>query len=132
MQLSDPIADMLTRLRNGLMARHQHVDIPHSNMKEHIALILKAEGFVRDFDVVREGAKSTLRVELKYTPTRRPVMTHLKRISKPGLRIYTGKDRIPRVLGGMGVVILSTPRGIVTGQSAKRLGVGGELLCEIW
>ena len=132
MQLSDPIADMLTRLRNGLMARHQTVDIPHSNLKENIARILKDEGFVRDFEVLREGAKVTLRVALKYTPTRRPVMTHLRRISKPGLRVYTGKDRIPRVLGGMGLVIISTPRGVVTGQVARRLGVGGELLCEIW
>jgi small subunit ribosomal protein S8 len=132
MQLSDPISDMLTRLRNGLMARHQTVDIPHSNMKESIARILTEEGFVRDFEVLREGAKVTLRVVLKYTPARRPVMTHLKRISKPGLRIYTGKDRIPRVLGGMGLVIISTPRGVVSGQVAKRLGVGGELLCEIW
>src|SRR5260370_34239349 len=129
MQLSDPIGDMLTRLRNGLMARHTTVDIPHSNMKERIASILKDEGFVRDYEVVREGAKATLQVSLKYTPQRRPVMTHLKRISKPGLRIYTGKDRIPRVLGGIGLVIVSTPRGVVTGQHAKRLGVGGELLC---
>lgn len=132
MQLSDPIADMLTRLRNGLMARHPSVDMPHSNIKEAIAHILKDEGFVREYEVLREGAKSSLRVVLKYTPTRRPVMTHLKRISKPGLRIYTGKDRIPRVLGGMGLVILSTPHGVVTGQRARKLGVGGELLCEIW
>lgn len=132
MQLSDPIGDMLTRLRNGVLARHITVDIPHSNMKEHIAGILKDEGFVRDYEVVRDGAKTTLRVSLKYTPTRRPVMTHLRRLSKPGLRIYAGKDRIPRVLGGMGVVILSTSRGLVTGQQARRLGVGGELVCEIW
>ncbi|MDB5076695.1 MAG: ribosomal protein [Chloroflexi bacterium] len=132
MQLSDPIADMLTRLRNGLMARHTSVDIPHSNMKEHIAQILVDEGFVRDYEVVRDGAKVTLRVVLKYTPQRRPVMTHLRRLSKPGLRIYTGKDRIPRVLGGIGLVIISTPRGVITGQHAKRLGVGGELLCEVW
>jgi small subunit ribosomal protein S8 len=132
MQLSDPIADMLTRLRNGLMARHESVAIPHSNLKEHIARILKDEGFVRDYDVVREGAKATINVVLKYTPQRRPVMTHLRRLSKPGLRRYTGKDSIPRVLGGMGLVIVSTPRGVVTGQTARRLGVGGELLCEIW
>jgi small subunit ribosomal protein S8 len=132
MQLSDPIADMLTRLRNGLMARHTSVNIPHSNLKEHIANILKDEGFVRDCTVLREGPKTTLQVELKYTPQRKPVMTHLRRLSKPGLRVYTGKDRIPRVLGGMGLVILSTPRGVITGQHAKRLGVGGELLCEIW
>jgi small subunit ribosomal protein S8 len=132
MQLSDPIADMLTRLRNGLLARHPSVDIPHSNMKEQIAQILKDEGFIRNVQVLREGAKATLRVDLKYTPARRPAMTHLRRISKPGLRVYTGKDRIPRVLGGMGVVILSTPRGIITGQHARRLGVGGEVVCEIW
>lgn len=132
MQLSDPISDMLTRLRNGLMARHESVNIPHSNLKEHIARILKDEGFVRDYEVVREGAKATLNVVLKYTPQRRPVMTHLRRLSRPGLRRYTGKDGIPRVLGGMGLVIISTPRGVVTGQTAKRLGIGGELLCEIW
>jgi small subunit ribosomal protein S8 len=123
---------MLTRLRNGLMARHESVNIPHSNLKEHIARILKDEGFVRDYEVVREGAKATLNVVLKYTPQRRPVMTHLRRLSRPGLRRYTGKDGIPRVLGGMGLVIISTPRGVVTGQTAKRLGIGGELLCEIW
>jgi small subunit ribosomal protein S8 len=132
MQLSDPIADMLTRLRNATTARHLTVDIPHSNMKEHIVRILKDEGFVRDVQVVREGAKATIRVDLKYNQARRPVLTHLKRISKPGLRIYTGKDRIPRVLGGMGLVILSTPRGVITGQHARRLGVGGEVLCEVW
>ncbi|ERR1035437_2188376 len=132
MQLSDPIGDMLTRLRNGLLARHVTVDIPHSNLKERIAAILQEEGMVRDVEVVREGAKATLRVSLKYTPQRRPVITHLKRLSKPGLRIYTGKDRIPRVLGGIGLVIISTPRGVITGQHAKRLGIGGELLCEVW
>ncbi len=132
MQLSDPIGDMLTRLRNGAMARHATVDIPHSNLKERIASILKDEGFVRDFEIVREGAKATIRVTLKYTSQRRPVITHLKRISTPGLRIYAGKERIPRVLGGIGLVIISTPRGVVTGQHAKRLGVGGELLCEVW
>ncbi len=132
MQLSDPIGDMLTRLRNGAMARHASVDIPHSNLKEHIASILRDEGFVRDFEVVREGAKATIRISLKYTAQRKPVISHLKRISKPGLRIYAGKDRIPRVLGGIGLVIVSTPRGVITGQHAKRLGVGGELLCEVW
>lgn len=132
MQLSDPIADMLTRLRNGLLARHLTVDMPHSNLKEHIASILKDEGFVRDYEVVREGAKATLRVTLKYTVARKPVITHLRRLSKPGLRVYSRTDRIPRVLGGMGIVILSTPQGVITGQRARRLGVGGELLCEIW
>jgi len=101
-------------------------------LKERIAHILRDEGFVRNYEVIRDGPKATIRVELKYTPSRRPVMTHLRRLSKPGLRAYTGKDRIPRVLGCMGVVILSTPRGVLTGQHARRLGVGGELLCEIW
>jgi small subunit ribosomal protein S8 len=132
MQLSDPIGDMLTRLRNGLLARHQTIDIPHSNLKERIATILKDEGFVRDYMVLREGAKTTLRVTLKYTPERRPVISHLRRLSKPGLRVYSRTDRIPRVLGGMGIVILSTPRGVITGQQARRIGVGGELLCEVW
>jgi small subunit ribosomal protein S8 len=132
MQLSDPIADMLTRLRNGLMARHATVDVPHSNLKERIAVILKDEGFVRDYEVLREGAKTTLRVTLKYTAARRPVISHLRRLSKPGLRVYSRTDRIPRVLGGMGIVILSTPRGVITGQQARRIGVGGELLCEVW
>jgi small subunit ribosomal protein S8 len=132
MQLSDPIADMLTRLRNGQMARHLTVDIPHSKIKERIAQILQDEGFLKDVSVLHDGPKGTIRVTLKYTPERRPVMTHLKRISKPGLRIYTGKDRIPRVLGGMGVVIVSTPRGVFTGQQARRMGVGGEVMCEIW
>jgi small subunit ribosomal protein S8 len=119
-------------MRNGLMARHITVDIPHSNMKERIASILKAEGFLRDYLVVREGSRASLRVELKYTPQRRPVMTHMRRLSKPGLRVYSSTDRIPRVLGGIGLVIMSTSRGVITGQQAKSLGVGGELICEIW
>ena len=103
-----------------------------SNLKERIAIILKDEGFVREYEVVRDGAKTTLRITMKYTAARRPVITHLRRLSKPGLRAYSRKDRIPRVLGGMGIVILSTPQGVITGQRARRLGVGGELLCEIW
>ena len=132
MSMTDPIADMLTRIRNGINRRHPSVDIPHSKMKESIAQILHDEGFIQRFEVVPNGRFRDIRVHLKYTEERRPVMTHLKRLSTPGRRLYAGSSQIPRALGGMGIVIISTPRGVITGTRARRENVGGELICEVW
>jgi len=130
--MTDPIADMLTRIRNAINRRHASVDIPHSKMKESIAQILRDEGFIHRYEVVPDGRFRTIRVHLKYTEERRPVMTHLKRLSTPGRRLYAGATQIPRALGGMGIVIVSTPRGVITGTRARRENVGGELVCEVW
>ncbi len=132
MSMTDPIADMLTRLRNAINRRHASVDIPHSKMKEHIARILYEEGFVQGVEIVPDGNFRNIRVHLKYTEERRPVMTHLKRLSRPGRRLYAGSKHVPRALGGMGIVIVSTPRGLLTGTRARRENVGGELICEVW
>jgi small subunit ribosomal protein S8 len=129
---TDPIADFLTRIRNGALAKHPRVEMPSSKMKIEIARILKEEGYVANFKVVEEKGKKTLRVFLRYTPDRHSVITDLKRISRPGSRRYIGKTGIRPVVGGMGISILSTPRGLLTGQSARKEGVGGELLCEVW
>jgi small subunit ribosomal protein S8 len=137
MSVNDPIADMLTRIRNGVMASQSVVAMPHSNIKVEIARILKEEGFVEGYEVV-EGEKAflkTLRVKLKYVGERRQrasVITGLERISRPGRRVYTHKTDIPWVLAGMGIAILSTPKGVMTGQRARQLGIGGELLCKVW
>ncbi len=137
MNVSDPIADMLTRIRNGVMAGHSSVAMPNSKLKLAIAGILKEEGYVEDFEVA-EGAKPShkvLRLRLKYMgerKTRRPVIAGLERISRPGRRIYTKKSEIPWVLSGLGVAILSTPKGVMTGQRARQIGVGGEVLCKVW
>lgn len=129
---TDPIADFLTRIRNGARARHPRVDVPSSNLKVEIARILKDEGYVANFKVVEEKGKRTLRVFLRYTSDRRSVITDLRRVSKPGARRYTGKFGIRQVMGGMGLSILSTPRGLMTGQAARKEGLGGEVLCEVW
>jgi small subunit ribosomal protein S8 len=131
MNMTDPIADMLTRIRNAVMARHTRVLIPASNMKIAIARILKEEGYIKDFDLVKDNAQGTLRVFLKYVD-KRPVLTQLKRVSRPGLRVYTKRDDIPRVRGGIGTAIISTPKGLMTGRSAYQLGFGGEVVCYIW
>lgn len=130
--ITDPIADLLTRVRNGSRARHPRVDVPSSKLKVEIARILKDEGYIANFKVADEKGKRTLRIFLRYTPDRRSVITDLRRVSRPGSRRYIGKAGIRPVVGGMGIVILSTPRGIMTGQSARKEGVGGELLCEVW
>jgi len=135
MTMTDPIADMLTRVRNAIMAGHSYVVIPGSKMKLAIARILKDEGFVENCDVTKDRPQPMIRIWLKYAgdrKDRRSVITGLKRISKPGRRVYTGKRDIPRVLSGMGISILSTSRGIMTGKKARRLGIGGEVLCHIW
>ncbi|HEY3998041.1 MAG TPA: 30S ribosomal protein S8 [Candidatus Xenobia bacterium] len=130
--MTDPIADMLTRIRNANTAFHEQVDVPASKVKEQIARVLKKEGFVKDFQVIHTGAQGVIRLFLKYGPNRERVIGGLKRISRPGLRVYTSKDRVPRIFGGLGVVVVSTPRGIVTGKRAKEMGVGGELLAYVW
>jgi small subunit ribosomal protein S8 len=129
---TDPIADFLTRIRNGALAKHPRVEMPSSKMKIELSRILKEEGYLANFKVVEEKGKKTLRVFLRYTPDRHCVITDLKRISRPGSRRYIGKTGIRPVVGGMGIAILSTPRGLMTGQSARKEGVGGELLCEVW
>ncbi len=136
MSVNDPIADMLTRIRNGVMAGQTLVAMPGSKLKAELARILKEEGYIDGFEVATdELAHSVLRVRLKYVGERRerrPVITGLLRISRPGRRVYTRKQDIPWVLSGMGIAILSTPKGIMTGQRARQLGVGGELLCKVW
>lgn len=130
---TDPIADMLTRIRNAARAKHPRVDLPSSRIKMEIARILKDEGYLANFKVVEENkGKKLLRVFLRYTPERRSVITDLRRVSRPGSRRYVGKTGIRPVVGGMGIAILSTPRGLMTGQAARKEGVGGELLCEVW
>ena len=132
--LTDPVADMLTRIRNANKALHDRAEMPSSKLKEQIARILKEEGYVRDYHVEEkeELPYKVLVVELKYGRGRERVLTGLKRISKPGRRIYAGKDRLPRVLGGMGTAILSTSRGVITSRTAQREGIGGEVICFVW
>jgi small subunit ribosomal protein S8 len=131
MNMTDPIADMLTRIRNAIMARHTRVLIPASKMKVAIAAILKEEGYIRDYDVVQESTQGTLRISLRYVE-KRPVLNQIKRVSKPGLRVYTRRDAIPRVRGGLGTAIISTPQGVMTGRKAYQLGLGGEVICYVW
>ncbi len=132
MTMTDPIADMLTRIRNGSMVRHDVVDMPGSKEKLAIAKILKDEGYIRDFQWVEDGKQGIIRVYLKYGPNREKVITGLKRISKPGLRVYVKKDQLPRVLGGLGIAIVSTSGGVMTDREARQQGVGGEVLCYVW
>jgi small subunit ribosomal protein S8 len=132
MAMTDPIADLLTRIRNGNQARKERVDTPWSRTKESLARVLVAEGFLRDYAVVGDGARKQLRVVLKYDDQRRPVITGLKRVSRPSLRIYVGKQNIPAVRGGLGINVLSTPDGILVDRDAKQRGVGGEILCAVW
>ena len=132
MNMTDPIADMLTRIRNGVAAKHDYVDIPASKMKTAIAKVLVEEGFIKDFAVREEGVGKLMRVSLSYTGKKDPVLSGIKRVSKPGLRVYVQKREIPRVYGGLGIAILSTPQGIMTGQQAWRRSIGGEVLCYVW
>ena len=132
MSVNDPIADMLTRIRNACMVRHTTVAMPSSKMKIAIAEILKREGFIRDFQIEEGQPFDTIQITLNYTSDRRPVITGLKRVSKPGLRIYTGRADIPRVRNGLGLSILSTPKGVMAGHEAWQEHVGGEVLCYIW
>lgn len=131
MAVTDPIADMLTRIRNAIMVRHDSVLIPASRMKLAIAKILKDEGFISDYEVLRDKPHRTVKIYLKYSDKNEPVLTGLERVSKPGLRVYVDRKEIPRVAGGLGIAIISTSKGVMTGQQAWRQGIGGELLCYV-
>ena len=133
MTMSDPIADMLTRIRNANTAKHDTVDVPSSKMKIAIANILVDEGYIAKYDIVEDGSFNTIRITLKYgSDKNEKIITGLKRISKPGLRVYAGKNEIPRVLGGLGIAIISTNQGVVTDREARKLAVGGEVLAYVW
>lgn len=132
MSMTDPIADMLTRIRNSLMAGHERVTMPKSRVKAEIARILREEGFISEVKQEEDDKQGLLHIELKYGPHGERVITGLERVSKPGRRVYIGREEIPDLLGGMGVTILSTSRGILDGRSARRLGVGGEWICNVW
>lgn len=130
--VTDPIADMLTRIRNALVARHDFTDVPASGLKLALAEVLKKEGYIKDFEMKEEGARKSVRLHLAYADSREPVILGLQRVSKPGLRVYAAKKEIPRVYGGLGIAILSTPEGVMTGKEARSRGVGGEVLCYVW
>ena len=132
MHITDPIADMLTRIRNANSAKHDTVDIPASNMKKAIAQILVDEGYIKNYKVIEDGKQGVIRVTLKYGEGKSQVITGLRRVSKPGLRIYAGKDELPTVLGGLGIAILSTNQGVITDKEARKLQVGGEVLAFVW
>jgi small subunit ribosomal protein S8 len=132
MTTSDPIADMLTRVRNAVSARHPKVDVPSSKLKLEIARILREEGFIANFKLAEEGARKTIKIYLKYTPDNAPVISKIERISRPGCRIYVGAREVPRVLGGLGINILTTPQGVMTGAAARKANVGGEVLCHVY
>ena len=132
MTTSDPIADMLTRVRNALRARHQKVDVPSSNVKLEIARILKEEGYILNYKMAEEGTSKMIRLYLKYTPANLPAISAIERVSRPGCRVYVGAGDIPRVLGGLGINILTTPKGVMTGRDARKENVGGELLAQVW
>ena len=130
--MTDPIADMLTRIRNGLQARHATVEMPASKIKSAIAEVLKDEGYIKGYSNVGEGPTRALKVELRYVGKNEPVLTGIKRISKPGLRVYSAATDIPRVYGGLGVAIVSTSRGVMSGAQARKQGIGGEVICHVW
>ena len=132
MQITDPVADMLTRIRNANSAKHESVDVPASNLKKAIAQILLDEGYIKSFQVIEDGTQGVIRIALKYLPGKEKVITGLRRVSKPGLRTYSGAEKMPKVLGGLGTAIVSTSKGIMTDRQAKAANVGGEVLCYVW
>jgi small subunit ribosomal protein S8 len=132
MIITDSIGDMLTRMRNAAIVRHDTVEMPASKLKVAILKILKEEGFIGDYEVIKAKPEKLIRIRLKYGDDNRSIITGIERISKPGLRVYAQHNEIPRVYGGVGIAILSTPKGVVTGQNARRNGVGGEVLCYVW
>ncbi|WHH61457.1 30S ribosomal protein S8 [Petroclostridium sp. X23] len=132
MQITDPIADMLTRIRNASSAKHESVDIPASNLKKAIADILLEEGYIKRYEYIDDSKQGMIRITLKYGANKEKVITGLKRISKPGLRVFAGKDELPRVLGGLGIAIISTSNGVMTDKNAKKNGIGGEVLAFVW
>ena len=132
MTMTDPIADMLTRIRNANVVKHETVDVPASNMKKELARILLEEGFIRGYDVIEDGKQGIIRIQLKYGQTGERVIAGLKRISKPGMRVYADKHEVPRVLNGLGISIISTSKGILTDKQARKENVGGEVICYVW
>jgi len=132
MQVTDAIADMLTRIRNASSAKHESVDIPASNLKKAIAQILLDEGYIKNMELIDDGKQGIIRITLKYTANKQSVITGIKRISKPGLRVYAAKDQLPKVLGGLGIAIVSTSKGVMTDKKARAEGVGGEVLAFVW
>ena len=132
MNLTDPVADFLTRIRNSIRARHQKLDVPASKLKAEIARILKEEGYIANYKPTEENGMKVIRVYLKYGPNNEPVIRDLKRISRPGCRVYLGRDEIRRVQGGLGISILTTPKGVMTGRTARKENVGGEVLAHVW
>ena len=132
MNLTDPVADFLTRIRNSIRARHQKLDVPASKLKAEIARILKEEGYIANYKPTEENGQKVLRVYLKYGANNEAVIRDLQRVSRPGCRVYLGRDEIRRVQGGLGISIMTTPKGVMTGRQARREGVGGEILCEVW
>lgn len=132
MVMTDPIADMLTRIRNANNAKHDSLDVPASNMKKSVANILLQEGYIKGFDVIEDGKQGIMRVQLKYGVNGEKVITGIKRISKPGLRVYAKRNEIPRVLGGLGIAVISTSKGIITDKEARKNNVGGEVICYVW
>src|SRR4051812_47433897 len=132
MSMTDPIADMLSRIRNGIQAHHDRVEMPSSKLKIEVAKILKSEGFISNYKVAEDKVQSTLRVYLKYSEDGEPVIHGIERISRPGRRVYRNKQEIPRVLGGLGLAIVSTSKGVLAGHDAVKSGVGGEVLCQVW
>ena len=132
MTMTDPIADMLTRIRNANVVKHETVDVPASNMKKELSRILLEEGFIRGYDVIEDGKQGIIRIQLKYGQTGERVISGLKRISKPGMRVYADKNEVPRVLNGLGISIISTSKGILTDKQARKENVGGEVICYVW
>ncbi|MBW2484798.1 MAG: 30S ribosomal protein S8 [Deltaproteobacteria bacterium] len=132
MSMSDPLADMLTRIRNAGMVRYETVDVPMSNLKIGVAKVLREEGYINDYQIIEDNKQGTLRIELKYGPHNEAVISGIRRVSKPGLRQYVKADDIPKVMSGLGISILSTSKGIITDREARRLRIGGEILCEAW
>jgi small subunit ribosomal protein S8 len=132
MSLTDPVADLLTRIRNAVSARQQKLDVPASKLKMEIARILKEEGYISNFKATEESGRKVLRVYLKYGSNNDAAITNLARVSRPGCRVYVGYQEIPRVLGGLGINIITTPKGVMTGRQARKSGIGGEILCEVW
>lgn len=130
--MTDPIADMLTRIRNANVVKHETVDVPASNMKKELSRILLEEGFIRGYDVIEDGKQGIIRIQLKYGQTGERVISGLKRISKPGMRVYAAKDEVPKVLNGLGISIISTSKGILTDKQARKENVGGEVICYVW
>jgi small subunit ribosomal protein S8 len=132
MVMTDPIADFLTRIRNANSVHHEKVEIPASKLKKTMAQILKDEGMIKDFEYIEDGKQGVIRVHLKYGANKQKVITGLKRISRPGLRVYAKKDEVPRILGGLGIAIISTSQGVMTDKQARKSGLGGEVLCYVW